>query len=290
MNDLDETIAVIGLGNMGAAMARTLTRKGFSVSGCDTRPERARELPPGARFTSDLAEACRGARVLILSLPSSREVELVASTILEAASVGAVVIDTSTSDPDSTRRLEPRFAARGFGFVDAPVSGGAAGAEAGTLGMMVGGRDDMIARVRPILEAMAGKIVVIGGPGAGHVGKLVNNLLIAQHLITTAEAVKLARRAGLDAARLLEAVNASSGRSGASETCFPKWVLSGTFDSGFTMGLMRKDVRLAIALAEKLGVNLDLGRVAATLWVDSAASQPDAADFNRIAEWVEAKS
>ena len=282
-------VTVIGLGNMGAAMARTLARKGFAVTGCDTRAARASALPDGARFTGDLAEAVREAATIVLSLPSSREVEAVAPGLLTAVSPGAIVVDTTTADPESTRRLEPGFHARSIGFVDAPVSGGAAGAEAASLGMMVGGRETAIASARPVLEAMAAKIVVVGGPGAGHVAKLVNNLLIAQHLITTAEAVKLARRAGLDAAQLLSAVNASSGRSGASEICFPKWILSGSFDSGFTMGLMRKDIGLALELAGKLGVNLDLGSVAGRLWSGSKDELPDGEDFNRIAPYIEEK-
>ncbi|MBL8699642.1 MAG: NAD(P)-dependent oxidoreductase [Alphaproteobacteria bacterium] len=281
---------IVGLGNMGAAMARTLARKGFAVTGCDTRPERAAQLPAGARFATTIGDAVRGAATVVLSLPSSREVEAIAPALLAGLAPGAAVVDTTTADPESTRRLEPDFAARGIGFVDAPVSGGAAGAESGTLGIMVGGREATIAQVRPLLEAMAARIVVVGGPGAGHVAKLVNNLLIAQHLITTAEAVKLARRAGLDAGQLLGAVNASSGRSGASETCFPKWVLPGSYDSGFTMGLMRKDLGLALSLAGKLGVNLALGSVAGRLWSESRDAVPDGEDFNRIAQYVEEKS
>lgn len=289
MSDKRMNVTVVGLGNMGAAMARTLGRKGFAVTGCDPRAERAKELPAGAAFAADLASAVRGAPVVVLSLPSSREVEAVAPVLQASLARGAVVVDTTTADPESTRRLEPEFVARGLGFVDAPVSGGAAGAEAGTLGMMVGGRESDVTASRPVLEALAAKIVVVGGPGAGHVAKLVNNLLIAQHLVTTAEAVKLARRAGLDAAQLLTAVNASSGRSGASETCFPKWVLSGTFDSGFTMGLMRKDLRLALELAGKLGVNLELGSVAGRLWAGSRDAVPDGEDFNRIATYIEGR-
>lgn len=290
MTGSPDRVTIIGLGNMGAAMARTLARKGFAVTGCDTRAARASELPEGARFARDLAEAVRGAAIIVLSLPSSREVEAVAPGLLTDVAAGAVVVDTTTADPESTRRLEPAFDAKAIGFVDAPVSGGVAGAEAASLGMMVGGREAAIATARPVLEAMAAKIVVVGGPGAGHVAKLVNNLLIAQHLVTTAEAVKLARRAGLDAGKLLAAVNASSGRSGASEICFPKWILSGSFDSGFTMGLMRKDLRLALELAGKLGVNLDLGSVAGRLWSQSQDALPDGEDFNRIAPYIEEKS
>ncbi len=282
-------IGLIGLGTMGAAIARTLTRKSHSVAAYDLRPDRESALAKGARYWGSIAELASACTTVLLSLPSSREVEAVVrgpGGILAHARPGTLVIDTSTSDPESTRALAIELAAAGHSLVDAPISGGASGADAGTLGMMVGGAPADIARARPILDAIAGKIVVVGPAGTGHAAKLVNNLLTAQHLLTTAEALKLGRAAGLDPAQLLAAINVGSGRSSASEICFPKWVMSGKYDSGFSMGLMRKDVRLAMALAERVGVKLPLGAAAAEQWEASADTQADSSDSNRIADHV----
>jgi 3-hydroxyisobutyrate dehydrogenase len=148
---------------------------------------------------------------------------------------------------------------------------------------MVGGRAQALERARPVLDALAAKVVHVGDSGAGAVAKLANNLLCAAHLLTTGEAMGLAKAAGVAPARVLEAVNAASGRSAVSEVNMPRWILSGAFDSGFTMGLMRKDVRLAGRLAAATDAELPLSRAVVELWAASAAALADDADFNRIA-------
>jgi 3-hydroxyisobutyrate dehydrogenase len=168
-------------------------------------------------------------------------------------------------------------------MLDAPVSGGPAGAAAGTLTVMVGGHAQAVERARPVLDALAAKVVHVGDSGAGAVAKLANNLLCAAHLLTTGEAMRLAAAAGVAPERVLEAVNAASGRSAVSEVNMPRWILSGAFDSGFTMGLMRKDVRLAGRLAAATAAELPLSRAVVELWATSAAALADDADFNRIA-------
>jgi 3-hydroxyisobutyrate dehydrogenase len=149
--------------------------------------------------------------------------------------------------------------------------------------MLVGGDAAVLERARPVLERLAAKIVHVGGSGSGHAAKIVNNMLCAANLVLVAEGLRLAEAAGIAPEGLLGGVNAGSGRSGVSEVNFPRWILSGTFDSGFTMGLMRKDVRLALGLAESLGVELPGFAPIARVWSESAVHLADGEDFNAIA-------
>lgn len=271
-------VAVIGLGAMGLPMARRLVAAGHDVVAWDASDQR--------RAAADVPldeHAARGAGAILLSLPHDAAVLAVAEAILEAGPApGAVVIDCSTVAPETPRRLAPRFAERGFAWIDAPVSGGPAGAAAGTLTVMAGGEAAALARAKPVLDPVAGKVVHVGGPGAGAVAKLVNNLLVASHLLTAAEALRIGRLAGVETSALLMVVNGASGRSAATEVNFPRWIASGSFDSGFTAGLMRKDLRLAAALAEAVGGPGSVSAAVLSAWAESKAE--DGADFNRVAE------
>jgi 3-hydroxyisobutyrate dehydrogenase len=271
-------VAVIGLGAMGLPMARRLVAAGHDVVAWDASDQR--------RVAADVpldAQAARGAAAILLSLPHDGAVLAVAEDVLQAGPApGAVVIDCSTVAPETPRRLAPRFAEAGFAWIDAPVSGGPAGAAAGTLTVMAGGEAAALARAKPVLDAVAGKVVHVGGPGAGAVAKLVNNLLVASHLLTAAEALRIGRLAGVETSALLAVVNGASGRSAATEVNFPRWIASGSFDSGFTAGLMRKDLRLAAALAEAVGGPGSVSAAVLSAWAESRAE--DGADFNRVAE------
>ncbi|MBK1671428.1 hypothetical protein CKO28_25845 [Rhodovibrio sodomensis] len=242
------TIAVIGLGRMGAAMAGRLGEKGFSVLGYDVNSQTREALQGRLEIVASAAALAGRADWYLMSLPSSREVEEILiqdSGLLWSLGTGACVIDCSSSDPRSTRGLAEVANSRGIAFVDAPVSGGPAGAEAGTLAVAAGGTADGLEAARPVLESMAAKVVHVGDSGAGHVAKIANNLLCAAHLMIDGAGVRLAAAAGVEPERLLEAVNAGSGRSAVTEAFMPKWVLNGSFNSGFTMGLMQKDLHLA---------------------------------------------
>ncbi len=281
-----DAIGVVGLGNMGLGMAATLVRKGFRTIGFDVAPARVDlAVEAGAARVHGLPELFQAAPVILLSLPTAAHVEGVLTGVgglLDSGARGRLVIDTSTVEAEATRRLAARLAAAGHALLDAPVSGGAAGAHAGTLTMMVGGADSDLARARSVLDAVAARVIHVGGSGAGNVAKLVNNLLCAAHLLTTAEGLRLARAAGVEPDRVLEVVNAASGGSAVSATHIPRWVLSGAFDSGFTMGLMRKDVRLALTMAARAGVALPLATLAGAQWAE--AELDDAEDFTRIAD------
>lgn len=282
------TIGIVGLGNMGRGMALTLQRKGHRVLGTDASPAaRAALAAEGIETHDGLAPLTAAADVLVLSLPTAEIVEAVVAGpdgLLAHPRAGLVVVDTTSSHPDTSRRMAARLAEVGIDFVDAPVSGGPKGAITGTMTMVLGGDDAVVARVEPILADMSAKRVHIGPVGAGHVCKIVNNLLCAAHLLTGAEAMRIAREAGVDPARLLEGLNGGSGRSGVTLVNFPTWILNGAFDSGFTMKLMRKDVRLAAQLVDELGLDLPMTAETARLWAESAETIADGEDFNRIVD------
>jgi 3-hydroxyisobutyrate dehydrogenase len=286
-----ERIGVVGLGRMGSGMARSLARAGFAVTGADLSAEIRRSCAAdGISVADELGDLLSRSDVVILSLPHAAAVAEVVEGpggLLERGRPGLLVIDTTTSEPSVTRRLAARLAEAGMAFIDAPVSGGPKGALAGTMTMVIGGSADDVERAEPVLAAMSAKRVHVGPAGAGHVTKLVNNLLCAAHLLTAGEAIRIVSAAGLDVERVFEGVNAGSGRSGVTEVNLPLWILNGAFDSGFTMGLMRKDVRLADGLVRELGLDLPVASQIARVWADSASTLPDGADFNRIATVAE---
>lgn len=283
------TVGVVGLGNMGLGMAATLARAGFAVIGTDINPgRRAAAEAAGVAFRDSLADVLREADALVFSLPFARDVEAVVTApggLLERSDRKVVVIDTSTSDPGTSRRLAEKLAAAGHGLLDAPVSGGPSGAAEGTLTMMIGGSGADLAAVAPVIAAMSAKAVHVGPSGAGNIAKLVNNMLVAAHLVTTGEAMRLSEAAGLSAEEALKVVNAATGRSAISEAMMPRWIVSGTFDSGFSAGLMRKDVRLAAELATATGSELPLSALVAKIWDGTREAIPDAADFTRMADY-----
>jgi 3-hydroxyisobutyrate dehydrogenase len=280
------TVGVVGLGNMGRGMALTLRRGGHRVLGCDAlAAARERLAGEGIETFASVAPLCAEAGLVILSLPTAAIVEAVvagADGVLAHGRPGLLVADTSTSHPETTRRLAQQLAGAGMAMIDAPVSGGPKAAHAGTMTMVMGGAEADVARAMPVLEHLSKVRVHVGPVGAGHVAKIVNNLLCAAHLLTAAEALRIAQAADVDPERLLEGLNAGSGRSGVTMVNLPTWVLNGAFDSGFTMGLMRKDVRLAAQFVAELGLDLPMAADTARIWAASAAALGDGEDFNRI--------
>ena len=263
-------VGLVGLGRMGAAMAGRLVEMGAEVAGFDLDPARG-----GLPRLADVA-----APVVILSLPEEKAVGAVLAALLPALPQGAVIADTSTLSPLAARDFAARAAAAGIAYLDAPVSGGPAGAAAGTLTVMAGGEAAALDRARPVLDRIAARIMHVGAAGAGQVAKLVNNLLVATHLVAAGEALRLGRLAGVEPEALLPVINAASGRSAATEVNLPRWVLP-RVESGFTAGLMRKDVRLAMELAQAVGATPEACARAAAVWRDAPVA--DAEDFNRVA-------
>jgi 3-hydroxyisobutyrate dehydrogenase len=281
-------IGVIGLGNMGRGMALSLQRGGFDVIGTDASAETRHRLSgEGLPVVSTIKELVAKADALVLSLPTAAIVAEVIEGpggVLENAKPGVLVIETSTSHPDTTRRLATKLQQAGMSLMDAPVSGGPKGAINATMTMVIGASERDLERAMPVLEAMSAKRVHVGGVGAGHVAKICNNLMTASHLIVAGEVTRMALKAGVPVERLLQGINAGSGRSFVTEHSFPTWILGGKFDSGFTMKLMRKDVRLSQELINALEMDLPLSRKVADLWASSEQSIGDSEDFNRIVE------
>jgi len=288
-----DTVGVVGLGSMGMGMATTLTGKGFRVLGFDLSAERrSLAAASGVEAVDTLDKAFTGAKYIVFSLPTAKDVTGVVDAnahLLGSEGVGRVIIvDTSTSEPDVSRALAAKLAEGGHGFLDAPVSGGPNGAASGTMAMMIGGSDEDFAMARPVIEAMASKILHVGPSGAGNVAKLVNNLLVASHMLTTSEGLKLAAAAGVSPDAALRVINAATGRSAISEVHFPTWIVSDRFDSGFSMGLMRKDVRLARELAERSGADLPLTAEVGKMWAASTERLSDSDDFTRMGAYLAA--
>jgi 3-hydroxyisobutyrate dehydrogenase len=276
---------------MGAPMADRLAGAGFDVRAFDVAAaarEAFRAGGPGRTATTDAAACAEGADAVVLMLPSSKVVLDVALRrgLLEALAPGALLVDMGSSEPTATRQLAERAAEFRVGVVDAPVSGGVGGAEQGSLTIMVGGADGDVARVEPLLGALGSRVLHVGPVAAGHALKALNNLLSATHLLASAEVLEVGTRFGLDPVVLLDAINTSSGRSGSTERKLPDFVLPGRFDSGFGLGLMLKDMRIATGLAQATGAPARLGEAAVALWQDAAGALPEDADHTEIARWV----
>lgn len=276
-------IGVIGCGNMGGGMARQLLAAGHTVYCYDPDAATLNNLQAvGAKATASACELVRSVQYVILSLPKAAVVNAVMQGIVSDIRQGTIVLDTSTSEPATSQALSELGVVHGFSFVDGPVSGGPAAANAGTMTMLLGGELAAIKALEPVLDIITAKTVIVGDSGAGHAAKIANNMLCAANLVLVAEAVRLGEASGVQAQDLLEGINAGSGRSGVSEVNFPKWVLNDAFNSGFTMGLMRKDVGLALDLAKSSSVELPGFAEIANLWLNQSTHIPDAADFNEI--------
>ena len=282
-------VAFIGLGNMGTPMSRRLIEAGYRVSGFDLSEAARDQLTlAGGRATDSAAAAVASANVVILMLPNSDIVESVMSepALLDAlVSNAPLIVDMSSSEPLRTRALAEQLAAQSLTLIDAPVSGGVGGANAGTLTIMVGGSDEAAAIAAPVLGVL-GRTVHAGAVGSGHAAKALNNLLSATHLWVTSEAVLAGERFGIEPSVLLSIFNGSSGRSGSTENKWPNFILDESYDSGFGLRLMLKDMKIAVGLADQVGVPTRLGVDAVDLWARVAEDYPANADHTEVARWL----
>lgn len=289
----DRSVGVVGLGKMGSVMSERLAAAGLSLHVHDVdRAAAERLVPLGAVTAHDsVVGVAEAAGVVILMLPNSAIVEQVVldGGLLPGLAGGDVIVDMSSSEPQRTKALAEAAAGRSVEFLDAPVSGGVKAAVAGTLTIMVGGPVEVLGRVRPTLDHLGSRIVHVGGHGAGHAVKALNNLMSASHLLASSEALLAAEAFGLDLEKVLDVVNTSSGRSGSTENKWPNFVLPGTFDSGFSLDLMVKDMRIALGLAEAGGVDARLARLAVDLWGEAAVALPPGADHTEIARWARSR-
>ena len=285
-------VGFVGLGNMGIPMTRRLAAAGYQVRGFDTSAEaRASFAAIGGEVTvaDALTSVGDGASAVILMLPDSDVVEhvLLTAGLLGRLAPGTTVIDMSSSDPARTRVLAATLAEAGVTLIDAPVSGGVAGARAGSLTVMVGGPAAAFAAFRPLLAAMGSRVVHAGDIGAGHAVKALNNLLSAAHLLASSEALIAGRRFGLDPAVMLEIINGSSGRSWSTQNKWPAYVLTEKYDAGFSIRLMVKDIKLALAIEHATGVPSAASEAVVAAWEAALADSPPGADHTAIARWLD---
>jgi len=265
-----QTLGFVGLGAMGARIAARLLDAGHRVVVCDARAQAAAPLRErGAEVAGSPRAVADVAATVFVSLPTPAIVRAVALGDDGLAGGGALrtYVDLSTTGPAVAEEIAAALATRAVAAVDAPVSGGPAGAEAGRLTLMVAGPPVAVAAVQPLLEHFAGRIFVVGDrAGQGQAAKVINNLMSACSIAITAEAMVLGARAGLDPATLLDVVDASSGQNNAASDKFPKQVLTRNFDHGFRLELMAKDVRLALDEAHRRQVPMLLGATVSELW------------------------
>jgi 3-hydroxyisobutyrate dehydrogenase len=287
MNDqIDRRVAVIGLGAMGGAMAATLHRAGWEVTGFDPSEAARTAAEQAGITTTSTLEDVAGTPYAVLSLPAASIVETTVPQLLAAQGTVAIV-DTTTSEPATSKHMAGLAEAQGAAFVDAPVSGGRDGASTGSLSAFVGATEAALAAAEPVLLALTGgKYSHIGGPGSGNVVKLLNNVLAAANLVSVGEALGVAKAYGIDPATAAASISDASGGSKVSANMYPNWVLSGTHDSGFSLGLMARDAALAVDVAAQIGENPPLLAAVANQWQDALAALGPKADFTEIARTV----
>ena len=283
-------VAFLGLGNMGAPMAGNLVNAGYTVRGFDPVPAaQAAAKDKGVEIVDSGKSAVKGADVVITMLPNGTLVKECYGEVMGAAKKGTLFIDSSTISVDDAREINAIAAGKGFGQLDAPVSGGVKGAVAGTLAFMVGGEADALETARPVLEPMAGKIIHCGTSGAGQAAKLCNNMLLAVQQIAVGEAFVLAEKLGLSAQSLFDVITGATGNCWAIHTnCpvpgpVPTSPANNAFKPGFATALMNKDLGLAMAAVSSSGASAPLGSHAAQIYAAFAAEHADL-DFSAVIE------
>lgn len=286
------TIAFLGLGAIGTPMARHLAIPDFTLAVWNRTSAKATAFAAAhpARAAATPADAARGAQVVITCLPTSREVEALfdgPDGLLAGLARGTLFIDCTSGDPATSQRMAARLAEQGVAFIDAPVSGGVAGAEKGTLTIMVGGDAAQLARAMPVLRAMGEKIVHCGAVGAGDALKAVNNALLAVHIWSAAEGLLALSKAGVKPEVALDVINASSGRSNSSMNLFPERVLTRAFPRTFRLALLDKDVGIAAQVARDQKVPSPLIQLTAELFRAAHVALGEQADHVEAVKYLE---
>jgi 3-hydroxyisobutyrate dehydrogenase len=287
-------IGFIGLGNMGFPMAANLARRGFNLVVLDVNKAVVDQFATtyGATAAADAIDVARKVDVLILMVPNGKIVRDILLSEKDGASAasqlkaGSVVIDMSSSAPLGTRELGEKLGAMGISMIDAPVSGGVGRAKTGMLAVMTGGDQALTNTLVPVLDAMCSTRIHVGPLGAGHAMKALNNYVSAAGLLAACEAVRVAERFGIDGHQALDALNASTGRNNSTENKIGQFVLSETYNSGFSYALMRKDLETALDLAHNLQMRVPLAESFIPLCSSGEAVVGKQADHTEIARLV----
>ena len=288
-----ERVGFIGLGQMGLPMARNLARAGYGLVGHDVDRDaldRARDAT-GAEAPESLKATAERCEAVITMLPDGDAVRAVVlgpgDCLLAGFPRGNVLIDMSSSSPLGTRGLGARLAERGVAMLDAPVSGGVRKAADATLSIMVGGDAQIIARCRPILEAMGRQIFMTGPLGSGHAMKALNNYVSAAGLVAATEGVLAAQRFGLDPGNVVDILNASTGMNNSTLNKFHRFILSRAFDSGFSLDLMVKDLNTALEVARSTGSPARLAEACLEAWTEAQAALGPGLDHTAVVRYWE---
>ena len=284
--------AFLGLGAIGRPMATRIAGAGHELTIWNRTPERAEQLAKqiGAKQAASPADAVRGADVVITCFSTSADVlaNLDGPTCIVAGlSRGAVLVDCTSGDPDTSRKMSEMLSSRGVSFLDAPVSGGVSGAEKGALTVMVGGDAAVLDRVRPVIDAFAGKVVHCGAVGAGDAVKAVNQAFLAIHLLAAGEGLVTLVKQGVDPKVALDVINASSGRSNSSMNLIPERVLTRAFPRTFRLALLEKDIGIAAELARQSRVPAPVTQLTADVFRIARGELGEAADHVEIVKVVE---
>jgi len=285
-----QTIGFVGVGRMGGRMARRLIEAGYGLAVFDTTDAAVAPLVAlGAKRLDSAAAVASEAEIVLASLPTPPIVEAVAlgpKGIAEGSRV-KIFVDMSTTGATYAKRVAEGLAAKGIQAVDAPVSGGIAGAEKGTVAVMVACSDATFEKLKPVLDNI-GKVFHVGRqPGQGQTMKLLNNLLSATAMAISSEAVVMGVKAGLDPKMIIDVINSGSGRNTATMDKIPRCVIPRTFDFGFAIGLLNKDVRLCLQEADALGVPMVVGSAVRQLLAIATASEGADADMTELVKPVE---
>ena len=276
MTNSNDVIGFVGIGAMGTPMAGNLARAGYKVTVFDLDAARAEKLAreAGVTVAASLSELGAASDIIITMLPEGKAVrsalcgdkDSFKNCILERAKKNALIVDMSSSSPMGTRELGEVLAKRGLQFIDAPVSNGVKGAIAATLSIMVGGDKGLFDRVKPMLEKMGNQIYYAGPLGAGHAIKALNNYVSAAGLIAASEAMHAGEAFGIDPNVIVDIINTSSGMNNTTKNKCKQYMLSGAYNAGFSAGLMAKDVRTALEIAEAMKTSTTLAKPTADVW------------------------
>jgi 3-hydroxyisobutyrate dehydrogenase len=286
-------IGFVGIGNMGWPMAANLARAGHALVVADARKAVADNFVQqiGGRVTDSLAELAALSDIVITMLPTSGHVASVMADdvdhLLAGLKPGSVVIDMTSGQPAVTRALAAKIAAAGSVMIDAPVSGGVSRAKIGELAIMVGGDAAVIDRVRPVLAAMGTTILPCGGVGAGQAMKALNNLVSGAGFLIAVEALLMGQAQGLDPSVMVDVLNASTGMNNATQKKLRQFVLSRSFDSGFSLDLMVKDLSIATEIGRDGGIAAPLAALCRELWAAAAKTLGPGQDHTAIAKFSE---
>jgi len=283
---MKEKIGFIGLGAMGVPMSQRLLEADYPLAVYDIRKEAVEAIvkkgAKGAASSKEVAEQCGKVITIVPNSDAVEQVVFGADGLLEGMKAGSILIEMTSAYPPSTLKVNQALAARGANMIDAPVSGGVVGAVAGTLSVMVGGDEKIFESCRPILSVLGKNLFYIGKTGFGHALKAINNFLSATTLAATSEAIILASRMGISPQRAVEVLQVSTGRSYATELKIPKFVLPRTFNSGFTLELMHKDLNTVTRMAREYKVPMLLANLVQELYGYSLAHGDKKTDHTAI--------